>query len=52
MKMSLVALTLLTMTACQEIDDVVDQTPTTNSDNIAKTGTVIGSYYANIKVNT
>ena len=52
MKMSLVALTLLTMTACQEIDDVVDQTPTTNSDNIAKAGTVIGSYYANIKVNT
>ena len=48
--MSLVAVTLLTMTACQEIDDVIDQTPTTNSDNIAKSGTVIGSYYAYIRV--
>ena len=50
--MSLVAVTLLTMTACQEIDDVIDQTPTTNSDNIAKSRTVIGSYFASISVNS
>ena len=48
--MSLLAFAILVMTACQNIDDVVDNTPTTNSDEIANSSTQIGSYYAFIGV--
>ena len=48
--MSLLAFAILAMTACQNIDDVVDNTPTTNSDEIANSSTQIGSYYAFIGV--
>lgn len=48
--MSLLTFAILAMTACQNIDDVVDNTPTTNSDEIANSSTQIGSYYAFIGV--
>ena len=49
--MSMLAFAILAMTACQTIDDVVDNTPTTNPDEIANSNTQIGSYYAYIGVN-
>ena len=49
--MSLLTFAILTMTACQTIDDVDDNTPTTNPDEIANSSTQIGSYYAYIGVN-
>lgn len=49
--MSLLTFAILAMTACQTIDDVDDNTPTTNPDNIANSNTQIGSYYAYIGVN-
>ena len=48
--MSLLTFAILAMTACQNIDDVVDNTPTTNSDEIANSSTQIGSYFAFIGV--
>lgn len=49
--MSLLTFAILAMTACQTIDDVDDNTPTTNPDEIANSSTQIGSYYAYIGVN-
>ena len=48
--MSLLTFAILAMTACQTIDDVDDNTPTTNPDNIANSNTQIGSYFAFIGV--